>query len=341
MSKRDYYAALDLHPACTHQDIKSNFKRLALKWHPDKCPNKTEAQLRFSEINEAYTILSDMRTKQIYDVHGHRGIEIDQENGNQGVPMQRNFFFEKGFQGSQKSAFEVLQDIFQEKDDDNIFSKKDNFGVSDTLRATLKSFMEDGDLTNSADVGMSFFDTYKPTFMNPEFMMPPPDFESGLADQSYTASIFSYFATSSDDQMYATTSSTVFQNGSTTTSTQEMFINGDGIFRTQETKEGKGNKSGQYVDNINNNKLYEQFYTQCSEDPSIMVINDDSDEVTSQNSSNKDIKLINKRTSDEIMDELNAQLRDSVSLKSKKISKDKNSLNIRLMNKKPSKKNRS
>ena len=72
-----------------------------------------------------------------------------------------------------------------------------------------------------------------------------------------------------------------------------------------------------------------------------MIINDDSDDVVSQSSPNKDINLINKRTSDDIIEELNAQLRDSVSLKSKKISKDKSSLNIRLMNKKPSKKNRS
>jgi len=335
MSKRDYYAVLNLHPTCTQLEIKQSFKRLALIWHPDKCFNKAEAQLKFSEINEAYTVLTDSRTKQIYDIHGHKGIEIDQENGNKGVPTQGNFFFQKGFQGSQKSAFEVLQDIFQEKDDEDIFAKQAPFGVSDTIKATLQSFMDDGERTSQAEAGMSFFETYKPTFMNPEFMMPPLDFDSNIADKSYTAQIFSFFTSSAEDQMYTTTSTTVIQNGSTATTTQEMYINESGLFRSQE--DGKEKKMSQYGDN--SNKFYEQFYTQDSGEHSIMVINDDSDDMMSE-TSNKDIKLNIKRSSDDIIEELNAQLRDSVSLKSKKISKDKNSLNIRLMNKKPSKKNR-
>jgi type II secretory pathway component PulL len=83
------------------------------------------------------------------------------------------------------------------------------------------------------------------------------------------------------------------------------------------------------------------MYIPNSSQASVIVINDFADDDMAFESPKKDIKLNIKRSSDEIIEELNAQLRDSVSLKSKKISKDKNSLNIRLMNKKPSKKNRS
>jgi len=344
MTKRDYYDVLNLSSNCTQFDIKQSFKRLALRWHPDKCANKSEAQARFSEVNEAYNVLADQRTKEIYDLYGHKGIEMDQENDHQGVPVTPNFFFQKGFQGSEKSAFEVLQDIVKENRDDDygVFNQKDIFGFANTMKATLQSFMEDDELSTQHDnMGMSFFETYKPTFMNPEFLMPSCDFESEIADKDYTSRIISFFSSGSDEQMYTATSTTVTQNGSfTSSSTQEMYINQNGQFRTEQIITGKENKSSNYV---NSNKLCERYYTQCTGEDDIMIINDNddsSDDITSQ-VSNKEPKCNLRRPSDEIIEELNAHLYDSLNLKSKKISKDRSSLNIRLMNKKPSKKNRS
>jgi curved DNA-binding protein CbpA len=189
----------------------------------DKCFNKAEAQIRFSEINEAYNILSDPRTKAIYDQYGHRGIELDQENGHQGVYTQENFFFRKGFQGTEKSAFDVLKDIFQENDEDDIFTSVYNFGASDSLKATLNFYMNDDDFPSQENKGCSFFESYKPTFMNPEFMMPPPGFESEVCDHTYTTQIFSFFANSNQDHVYTSTMTSVTQNGKTMTSTQETF----------------------------------------------------------------------------------------------------------------------
>jgi len=259
------------------------------------------------------------------------------------VPSTPNFFFQKGFQGSEKSPFEVLQDIFKDKDDNNLFFQKDVFDVSNSIKATLQSFMEDDEVPTQPETGLSFFDTYKPTFMNPDFLMPSSDFESGIADKSYTAHILSFFSSASEGQMFTTATTTISQNSSSTSSSsvQEMFINQNGHFGTQGIIDGKENKPSSLINN--NNKLYERYYAQCSGEDNIMVINDNddlSDDMTSQ-VSNKDAKFINRRRTDDIIEELNAQLRDSVSLNSKKISKDKSNLNIRLMNKKPSKKNRS
>ena len=73
-SKRDYYGIMDVSRDATEQDIKSAYRKLALKYHPDRNPGDREAEERFKEAAEAYSILSDPQKRSQYDRFGHAGI---------------------------------------------------------------------------------------------------------------------------------------------------------------------------------------------------------------------------------------------------------------------------
>lgn len=85
-TKRDYYDVLGVKKGASKADIKSAYRKAALKWHPDKNPkNKKEAEEKFKEINEAYQVLSDEKKKQAYDQFGHSA--FDQSAGMGGNPF--------------------------------------------------------------------------------------------------------------------------------------------------------------------------------------------------------------------------------------------------------------
>ena len=84
MSK-DYYKILEIDRNATEIDIKKAYKKLAVKWHPDKNPtNKDEAERKFKEISEAYQVLSDPQKKNIFDNYGEEGIKQDNNGGGGG-----------------------------------------------------------------------------------------------------------------------------------------------------------------------------------------------------------------------------------------------------------------
>src|SRR5258707_15087803 len=73
--QRDYYEVLGVTKTASVEEIKSAYRKAALKWHPDRSPeNKEEAEHRFRECTEAYSVLSDTRKRQIYDTYGHQGL---------------------------------------------------------------------------------------------------------------------------------------------------------------------------------------------------------------------------------------------------------------------------
>ncbi|KAF2282552.1 hypothetical protein GH714_038169 [Hevea brasiliensis] len=72
----DYYNLLKVNRSATDDDLKRAYKRLAMKWHPDKNPaNKKEAEAKFKQISEAYDVLSDSQKRQIYDLYGEEGLK--------------------------------------------------------------------------------------------------------------------------------------------------------------------------------------------------------------------------------------------------------------------------
>ena len=73
-SKRDYYEILGLAKGASKEEIKKAYRKMALKYHPDK-NKQTDAETKFKEINEAYEVLSNDQKKQAYDQHGHQAFD--------------------------------------------------------------------------------------------------------------------------------------------------------------------------------------------------------------------------------------------------------------------------
>ncbi len=98
MAKRDYYEVLGIGRDASDSDIKSAYRKLALKYHPDRNQGDDEAEAKFKEASEAYEVLSDGNRKAAYDQYGHAGVE-----GN---------FGSGGFQWSDFTHATDFEDIF-------------------------------------------------------------------------------------------------------------------------------------------------------------------------------------------------------------------------------------
>jgi DnaJ-class molecular chaperone len=85
---QNYYDVLGIQKSATEDEIKKAYRKLAVKWHPDKNPdNKDEAEKRFKQISEAYQALSDPKKREIYDTYGEEGLKNDGGMGGGGGPF--------------------------------------------------------------------------------------------------------------------------------------------------------------------------------------------------------------------------------------------------------------
>ena len=74
-TKRDYYEILGVSRNAAENDLKASYRKLALKYHPDRNPGDKEAEDNFKEAAEAYEVLHDAEKRAIYDQYGHAGLE--------------------------------------------------------------------------------------------------------------------------------------------------------------------------------------------------------------------------------------------------------------------------
>jgi molecular chaperone DnaJ len=102
--KRDYYEVLGVSRTCTEQELKSSYRKLAMQYHPDRNPGNREAEEKFKEASEAYSILSDENKRAQYDRFGHQAVS-------------------GGAGGFDPSAFQDLSEIFGD-----LFGFGDAFG---------------------------------------------------------------------------------------------------------------------------------------------------------------------------------------------------------------------
>src|SRR3954469_7543814 len=84
MSKRCYYEVLEVERSVNDGELKTAFRKLAMKWHPDRNPGDSSSESRFKEINEAYEILKDPDKRAAYDRFGHAAFEQGAGGGGPG-----------------------------------------------------------------------------------------------------------------------------------------------------------------------------------------------------------------------------------------------------------------
>ncbi len=100
MSKRDYYEVLGVEKTASEAELKVSFRKLAMRWHPDKNPGDAQAEMTFKEINEAYQVLSDGQKRGAYDKFGHAAF---QGGGGAGGPG-----FDAGFGDFMSDIFDTF-----------------------------------------------------------------------------------------------------------------------------------------------------------------------------------------------------------------------------------------
>nr|DAD21063.1 TPA_asm: hypothetical protein HUJ06_022526 [Nelumbo nucifera] len=89
----DYYKILQVDRNAKDDDLKKAYRKLAMKWHPDKNPNnKKEAETKFKQISEAYEVLSDPQKRAIYDQYGEEGLKGQVPPPGAGGPGGASFF---------------------------------------------------------------------------------------------------------------------------------------------------------------------------------------------------------------------------------------------------------
>ena len=100
MAKRDYYDVLGVTKSASKEEIKKAYRKLAIKYHPDKTKGDKSSEEKFKEASEAYHVLSDEKRKNNYDQFGHAAFE----GGGGG----------QGFGGFDTSSFQIFLKIFLE-----------------------------------------------------------------------------------------------------------------------------------------------------------------------------------------------------------------------------------
>lgn len=105
MSKRDYYEILGVSREATAQEMKKAYRKLAMKYHPDRNPDDANAEAKFKEAKEAYEILADEQKRAAYDRYGHEA--VDPSGGGFGGGG-----FGGGFSGGGASFSDIFGDVF-------------------------------------------------------------------------------------------------------------------------------------------------------------------------------------------------------------------------------------
>ncbi|XP_057525278.1 uncharacterized protein LOC130804738 [Amaranthus tricolor] len=121
----DYYKIMQVDRNAKEEDLKKAYRKLAMKWHPDKNPNnKKDAEAKFKQISEAYDVLSDPQKRQIYDQYGEEGLKGQ-------VPPPGS----SGFSGGSDSGPGFTSFRFNTRSPDDIFSEffgfSSPFGMGD------------------------------------------------------------------------------------------------------------------------------------------------------------------------------------------------------------------
>lgn len=81
MAKRDFYEILGVSKTASEEEIKKSYRKLAMKYHPDRNPDNKESEEKFKEVKEAYEMLTNPEKREAYDRHGHAGVDPNMGGG--------------------------------------------------------------------------------------------------------------------------------------------------------------------------------------------------------------------------------------------------------------------
>lgn len=196
----DYYKVLDVTKSATTADIKKAYRKLALKWHPDKNPdNPEEANKRFKEISEAYEVLSDEKKRRVYDQYGYEGLN----NRGRSRYETDDFFGGDRFPFSFRDPEEVFREFFAHGN------------------SPLGTFFRGHSSHRGSDPISSIFDPFGMTMMSSPFDVFSDIGNNGGSFQSFTSS----FGGNGNNVSKRTSTSTRFVNGKKIT-TKKVYENG-------------------------------------------------------------------------------------------------------------------
>ncbi|XP_057959377.1 uncharacterized protein LOC131151908 [Malania oleifera] len=167
----DYYSVLKVKKNASDDDLKKSYRKLAMKWHPDKNPtNKKEAEAKFKQISEAYEVLSDPQKKAIYDQYGEEGLKDMPPPGSGGFPFGNG-------SGSASSGFNPrnAEDIFAE------FFGSSPFGFgSSGIGRSMRFPSDGGGMFGGFNANENIFRSYSDGSSASSVPKKPPSVESKL-----------------------------------------------------------------------------------------------------------------------------------------------------------------
>jgi len=153
MSKRDYYEVLGVSRGSSDEEIKKAYRKLAVKYHPDKNPGDHAAEEKFKELGEAYEALSDPQRRSAYDQYGHAAFDPRQRAG-RGGPGGGGFH----------DPFDIFREVFGGGAGgsifENIFGQQDPSGPQrgDDLRYNLEITLEEAALGCEKEITVTKLD---------------------------------------------------------------------------------------------------------------------------------------------------------------------------------------
>jgi len=150
---KDYYATLGISKTATHEEIKKSFRKLALKYHPDRNPGDKAAEARFKEISEAYEVLSDTEKRKKYDQFGQYWKQAEQSPWGGGSRTNVSY---DGFDFSQYSSFDDFINELLGK-----FNTTSSYRTSTTGRTSPFTDFNNVYSTEEATIKLSFAEAYQ------------------------------------------------------------------------------------------------------------------------------------------------------------------------------------
>ena len=134
MAKADYYESLGVGRDANADDLKSAYRKAAMRYHPDRNPDNAEAEAKFKEINEAYEVLKDDQKRAAYDRFGHAAFEAGSAGGSGGGPG--GFDFASGFA-------DIFDEVFGDFGGARRGGSRRSSSRGDDLRYNLEISLED------------------------------------------------------------------------------------------------------------------------------------------------------------------------------------------------------